>query len=72
MSRKIPIVDYDACMSCVVCVIACPFDSLSMSADGRGRYGKTHPELARPETCNGCGLCAKACPIDCLTMAERS
>ncbi len=71
MSRKIPAIDYDVCLSCVVCVTACPFSSLNMSADGRGRYGKTIPELARPETCTGCGLCVQACPLDCIVLVER-
>jgi ferredoxin len=72
MNRKIPVVDYGLCMACGICVAACPFGSLDLTAVGRDRYGNAFPELTAPESCTGCGLCAKACPIDCLTMNERS
>ena len=71
MNRKIPVVDYGLCMACGICVAACPFGSLDLTAVGRDGSGNAFPELIAPETCTGCGLCAKACPIDCLAMDER-
>jgi NAD-dependent dihydropyrimidine dehydrogenase PreA subunit len=72
MIRKTPIVDYALCMACGVCVMACPFGSLDLTALRREPYGNAYPELVRPASCTGCGLCAKACPLDCLAMSEGS
>jgi len=75
--RLIPSFEFSLCMSCSICVQACPFSCLELAAAGKAgpaarRYGKRFPFLQRQESCTGCGICMQACPLDCVTMVDRS
>ncbi len=79
--RRVARIDYDRCIGCNLCYIACEDGAhqcidLRMPADlgvglGPGRLpGKPVPEV-REGDCVGCNLCSLVCPVDgCITMAD--
>ena len=70
MIKKQPVFDLSSCLSCSICVQACPFSCLELSLPGKqGKYKNMFPQRVR-ETCSGCGLCANACPMGCIEMKE--
>ena len=67
-ARKYVEFDLKNCLSCSICVQACPVSALSLTAEGKsGKYANLFPELA-PGTCIGCGSCVKCCPMDCISL----
>jgi Na+-translocating ferredoxin:NAD+ oxidoreductase subunit B len=48
------------CLGGAECVEACPFDAMSMNAEGL--------PLIDESSCTGCGICVKACPRDLLEV----
>lgn len=72
MIKKRPVFDYSDCISCGICVQACPFSCLRLSFEGKqGKYKNVFPERIS-EKCTGCGMCASSCPMDCIGMKELS
>lgn len=70
MKKKQPVFDYSACISCSICVQACPFSCLSLSLEGRqGKYKNLFPQSVK-DCCTGCGICADSCPMDCIQMKD--
>ena len=77
--KRVARIDYDKCIGCNLCYIACEDGShqcidLVDSAPyglGPGRVpGKPVPKV-REEYCVGCNLCSIVCPVDdCITMVE--
>lgn len=57
-----PVVDWDACRQCLLCVPYCPDSSIPVSEGKRGEFDLFH--------CKGCGICVKACPFGAITMKE--
>ena len=67
-AKKTIRIDLTNCLSCSICVQACPVSALSLTKPGKsGKYANLFPELDG-EKCIGCGICAKNCPMDCLTV----
>ena len=67
-AKKIPSFHYKNCVSCSICVQACPVGALDLTRPGKsGRYRNLFPELVN-ERCIGCALCVKNCPMDCINM----
>ena len=70
MAKKSVRIDLKDCLSCSICVQACPVSALSLTQEGKsGKYSNLFPELS-PEDCLGCGICAKSCPMSCITMVD--
>ena len=70
MTRKQPRFDYRFCVSCGICVQACPVSALGMQREGKsGKYRNVFPELVK-DGCIGCGQCAQSCPMDMITMED--
>ncbi len=79
--KRIAAIDYDKCIGCNLCYIACEdgahqaialVDPDEKGVDlGPGRLpGKPVPEIKEKE-CVGCNLCALVCPVDqCITMVD--
>lgn len=69
MARGRVIVDESRCKGCMLCISACPQETLVM-ADGRLNGRGYHPvEYVDPlRNCTGCGLCAVICPDVCITV----
>lgn len=79
--KRIAHIDYDLCIGCNLCYVACedgahqaialvPPDSLKIGL-GPGRLpGKAVPMIKNDE-CVGCNLCALVCPVDdCIEMID--
>jgi len=79
--KRIAKIDYDQCIGCNMCYIACE-DGAHQCIDlvapdklgvdlGPGRLpGKAVPSV-REKDCVGCNLCAIVCPVDnCISMVE--
>lgn len=79
--KRIARIDYDKCIGCNLCYIACEdgahqaialADPLALGVDsGPGRLpGKPVPEII-DEACVGCNLCSIVCPVDhCIEMVD--
>lgn len=71
MAKKYVEIDTKDCLSCSICVQACPISALSLIKVGKnGKYTNMFPELI-PGKCIGCGICAKNCPMDCISMRSE-
>ena len=67
-AKTIPHFYYENCVSCSICVQACPAGALDLTRSGKsGRYRNLFPELVN-DRCIGCSLCARSCPMDCINM----
>lgn len=70
MTKKKVQLDLKDCLSCSICVQACPVSALTLTLEGKsGKYSNLFPELSE-EDCIGCGICAGACPMSCITLVE--
>jgi 2-oxoglutarate ferredoxin oxidoreductase subunit delta len=58
-------IDVDRCKGCELCIPACPFDVLSMSAT-RNEHGYRYPLLR--DGCTGCKVCNEVCPDFVFTV----
>jgi pyruvate ferredoxin oxidoreductase delta subunit len=60
-----PVVDFDKCIKCTLCWLACPDSVFDVTPDGF--YD------ANMEACCGCGVCEAVCPEpQCITMIEET
>ena len=77
--KRMAKIDYDKCIGCNLCYIACEdgaHQAIALVSPnghglGPGRVpGKPVPEIKEHE-CVGCNLCALVCPVDdCITMVS--
>jgi len=79
--KRIASIDYDKCIGCNLCYIACEdgaHQAIALVSPeekntglGPGRLpGKAIPSIKEDE-CVGCNLCALVCPVDeCITMVD--
>jgi pyruvate ferredoxin oxidoreductase delta subunit len=60
-----PVVDFDKCIKCTLCWLACPDSCFDVMPDGM--YD------ANMEACCGCGVCEAICPeANCITMVNEA
>jgi pyruvate ferredoxin oxidoreductase delta subunit len=60
-----PVVDFDTCVKCNLCWIACPDSCFDVMPDGTFD--------ANMDACCGCGVCEAVCPVEhCITMVNES
>jgi pyruvate ferredoxin oxidoreductase delta subunit len=59
-----PVVDMEACTSCLLCWIYCPDVSIEVEEGEFKGIDYGH--------CKGCGICAEVCPVNCISMLEES
>lgn len=64
------VVDVERCKGCDVCVVACPFEVLSLSAEVNSK-GYRHAFMLHPDACTGCTNCAIVCPDSCITVYRK-
>lgn len=55
-----PILDFEKCIHCLLCVPVCPDTSIPVVENKRLDYDYEH--------CKGCGVCAAVCPVSCIEM----
>ena len=52
------------CTGCGKCVVACPYNAISLNGDGKAEVNAA--------LCKGCGTCAAACPSDAIVPLHFS
>lgn len=69
MAKGKPVIDYELCMACGICVQACPFSCLDLEHLVEGAlYKKALPKLVAEDKCTGCGICKKTCAVDVIEI----
>lgn len=67
-ANKIPHFYYKNCVSCSICVQACPTGAIDLTHPGKsGQYKNLFPEIVN-DSCIGCAICARSCPMECINM----
>lgn len=70
-ANKHVVFNLSKCLSCSICVQACPVSALELELMGKsGKYVNLFPQ-AVPDKCIGCGICVKNCPMSCLSLEEN-
>ncbi|MBR1387188.1 MAG: 4Fe-4S binding protein [Alloprevotella sp.] len=69
--RGAVVVDEARCKGCNLCVVACPTDSLKLSAGEVNHRGYAFCQQVNPDVCTGCSSCAIVCPDGCLTVYRK-
>jgi heterodisulfide reductase subunit A len=59
----VAIVHGDACTACGDCLTVCPYDAISIGADGDRRVA-----VVSPTGCKGCGGCVPLCPENAIDL----
>lgn len=59
-----PVIDWDKCKQCLLCVPVCP--DMSIPLDDQGKRLDFDYFY-----CKGCGICANACPFGAITMTRE-
>ena len=63
-----PIWDYDSCVACNICVMACPTGVIALQFPNGDRRRDSLPYLQNAKNFIGCSFCADSCPTDAIMM----
>lgn len=63
-----PRFDQKTCMSCTICLDACPVNCLAMKESAEPQNLHLYPYLKEEKACIGCGFCSSGCPVDAVSM----
>ena len=66
--RGAVVIDQYCCKGCILCVVACPTQTLSLSTTAVNHRGYAFSEDAKAENCIGCAACAQVCPDGCIVV----
>jgi len=58
------LIDYDKCIGCKACIIACPFGAMS--------YDVALRRVVKCDLCNGDPQCVKFCPMEAIEYIDSS
>jgi 2-oxoacid:acceptor oxidoreductase delta subunit (pyruvate/2-ketoisovalerate family) len=58
-----PVIDYEKCVACGLCVTYCPEQAIEPGEDGK--------PVIDYRFCKGCGVCANECPQDAIEMEKE-
>jgi len=59
-----PIIDFEECTGCELCVKVCPYNAIEMV----GKERKERKARVIEAACAGCGTCGAECPVGAITM----
>ncbi len=65
-----PHFDKKLCMSCRICIDACPVHCLDLSPALNRDDPDGYPYTANEKACIGCGFCARECPVGAIDMGK--
>ena len=65
MENNLPVIDYDKCRECLVCVSKCKQGTIVSNIERR-------KFTIKEENCIGCGLCAKNCPMEAISGEKKA
>ncbi len=68
MYKTIAEIDYDKCIKCNLCYVACE-DGTHQAIELVRENGQSVPKILEEE-CVGCRMCELICPVHCITMEE--
>jgi len=68
MYKTVAEIDYDRCIHCNLCYIACE-DGAHQSIELASMNGARYPRILEEE-CVGCRLCELVCPVNCISMID--
>ena len=58
------LIDYDQCIGCKACIIACPFGAMS--------YDVVFKKVIKCDLCDGDPLCVKFCPVEVIDYIDAN
>ena len=53
-------IDKNTCIGCGACTATCPFQAITLGADGKA--------IVDANKCEGCGACAAGCPVSAIKV----
>lgn len=65
------VVDVERCKGCRLCVAACHFGVLALTAKTVNQRGYNYAEAVAADKCTGCASCAIVCPDGCITVYRK-
>lgn len=68
----IPLIDYDKCNGCMICLEICPEYVLALSKPRFEGDLQGVALLIDADKCTGCKLCFEKCPVDAVKMVDRN
>lgn len=68
----IPVIDYNKCNGCMICLEICPEYILALSKPRFEGDLQGVALLLDEEKCIGCDLCADKCPVDAIKMVKKN
>lgn len=66
------VVDTERCKGCNLCVVACPTQTLALTAGEVNHKGYAYCVDVNPDNCIGCASCATVCPDACITVYKHN
>ena len=69
--KKRPAFDFDPCISCSVCVQACPVSCIELSVNGVDALRNLYPQVDA-RRCLGCNICTNSCPVGAISLVEAA
>lgn len=64
-----PQFEMKTCMSCTICLDACPVNCLALMEAPEAKNLHMYPYLKDEKVCIGCGFCSAECPVEAISMA---
>jgi formate hydrogenlyase subunit 6/NADH:ubiquinone oxidoreductase subunit I len=69
MAKRTPGFLFNLCISCSICVQACPVSCIDLSVNGVDKFHNQYPEVDAIK-CIGCSICATNCPMGAIIMED--